>query len=171
MSYHVLVSYIRDMDRNQPTEGESLMIHLADAWLTVEKLLNGRLSAIAGISVAEYRLLRAISLSPQGRASRVALAGEVGLTPSAVTRALTPLETRGIVATTRSERDARQALAGITDSGIELLTTATSVVQETMADIVEGLSFSTTDLGELTAFLDGVTSAAGRPPRGRVSER
>jgi len=51
------------------------------------------------------------------------------------------------------------------------LTTATSVVQETMADIVEGLSFSTTDLGELTAFLDGVTSAAGRPPRGRVSER
>jgi len=40
----------------------------------------------------------------------VDLAAAVGLTPSAVTRALRPLEKLGCVATQKSERDARRSL-------------------------------------------------------------
>ncbi len=116
--------------------GQPLALALATAWHRIERQLDGPLGAITGISLAEYRLLRSLADSPHARASRVDLARAVGLTPSGVTRALRPLEKRGVVSSQRSERDARMALASLTESGRELLANASKVVDDAMNTVL-----------------------------------
>ena len=113
-----------------------LVLDLAAAWTAVERRASSALSAIRGISLAEYRLLAALAAAPGGRASRVDLARAVGLTPSAVTRALRPLEELGMVATVKHERDARQALATLTPAGRDLVADATGVLADTVAEVL-----------------------------------
>ncbi len=117
--------------------GQPLALALAAAWNRIERQLDGPLGAISGISLAEYRLLRSLADAPQARASRVDLAHAVGLTPSGVTRALRPLEKRGVVSSQRSERDARLALASLTKAGHELLTHASKVVDDAMNIVLQ----------------------------------
>jgi len=124
-----------------PTASEhrrSLAFALANAWTRLERSLDTNLSSIRGISFAEYRLLRELSSAPGARRSRVDLARAVGLTPSGVTRSLRPLERLKIVETERSERDARLALATLTDAGAELVTDATAVVDDVLSTLLRG---------------------------------
>ncbi len=107
----------------------------ADAWGAIERALNGGLGSIKGITYSEYRLLAAIAAGGDGGASRAQLAREVGLTPSAVTRALAPLAKLGMVTTDKHPRDARLAIAALTADGFELLDDATGVVHDTMSQI------------------------------------
>lgn len=120
-------------------EGRELVDALASAWGAIERRIGGRLAAFHGISLAEYRLLQALADAPNGRASRVDLARSVGLTPSAVTRALRPLETMAVVATIKNERDARLALATLTPAGQDLVEGAASVVSDEMAELSDAL--------------------------------
>jgi DNA-binding MarR family transcriptional regulator len=99
---------------------------------TLEKRLDRVLSGGRGISFSEYRLLRGLAAAPQGTASRVDLATAVGLTPSAVTRALKPLEKLGVVTTERSARDARQSLASLTPAGAELFREAHGMLEDVL---------------------------------------
>ena len=114
-----------------------LVLGLASAWGALERRLTGALSNIRGISLAEYRLLRA--LDQAGGSSRVELARAVGLTPSAVTRAIRPLEDLGMIKTVKNERDARLALATLTADGSELVDDATGVLNDAMVDIIESV--------------------------------
>ena len=109
----------------------------AAAWNRVEKRLDSSLGAIRGISLAEYRLLRALSDAPSAWASRVDLAHAIGLTPSGVTRALRPLEKLGLISTAKSKRDARLALASLTPAGQELVEDASAVVNDQMKIIMD----------------------------------
>lgn len=111
---------------------QALGLAFAAAWHRLERLLDHNLGAIRGISLAEYRLLRALADAPGSQASRVDLAHAVGLTPSGVTRALRPMEKLGIVSTAKSERDARLAIAALTAAGREVLDDASGVVDDTM---------------------------------------
>lgn len=111
---------------------QTLALTLAAAWNRLERRLDHSLGAIRGISLAEYRLLRALGDAPGSRASRVDLAEAVGLTASGVTRALRPMEKLGIVSTVRSKRDARLAIAALTQAGREVLDDASGVVDDTM---------------------------------------
>ena len=108
---------------------------------SLERRIDRALSAVKGISFAEYRLLDAIDASPAGAASRIDLADAVGLTPSGVSRALKPLDKLGVVESVRSGRDARHTLATLTPSGRELLADARQVLHDTatslMADDVD----------------------------------
>ncbi|MDW3220496.1 MAG: MarR family transcriptional regulator [Acidimicrobiales bacterium] len=119
------------------TPDQALVLAIADSWDRLLARLEGGLSHIAGISFAEYRLLRAIALTPGGRASRVDLADVTALSPSGVTRALRPLEKLGFVETQRGERDARLALASLTPAGEELVRNACGVVDDIAAALVE----------------------------------
>lgn len=110
----------------------TLLLTLLETAATLEKRLDRVLSAGRGISFSEYRLLRALAAAPQGTASRVDLATAVGLTPSAVTRALKPLEKLGVVSTERGARDARQSLASLTAAGAELFSEAHGMLQDTL---------------------------------------
>jgi DNA-binding MarR family transcriptional regulator len=131
----------------------SLVLELAAAWTAVERRVSASLAAIRGISLAEYRLLAALAAAPGARSSRVDLARAVGLTPSAVTRALRPLEELGMVDTVKHERDARQALATLTPAGRDLVADATEVLADTVADVLVAAPRVAAQRAELRALL------------------
>lgn len=137
-----------------PRTHDLQLVHaLAAAWTAVERRASSRLGAIHGISLGEFRLLHALAEAPQGRASRVELARAVGLTASAVTRALRPLERLGIVASIKNERDARLALATLTPAGAELVANAAVVVSELVTDLLAGAPLVEADRAGLIAML------------------
>jgi DNA-binding MarR family transcriptional regulator len=138
------------------SDEQQLALALADAWHRLEKKLDSNLGAIRGISLAEYRLLRALADAPGAWASRVDLAQSVGLTPSGVTRALRPMEKLGYVSTAKSKRDARLALATLTPAGNELVENASAVVNDTMKSIMERAPNVREQLKELIKVLGDV---------------
>ena len=103
---------------------------LHDAWGAVERRLNGSLGAVLGITYSEHRLLEAMGAGGDAGASRVDLAKAVGLTPSAVTRALRPLTKLGYVTSVAHPRDARMSIAKLTPSGEELLKNSTGLLND-----------------------------------------
>lgn len=94
----------------------------------IERRLDRALSCTKGVSFTEYHLLNELQEKYKGSATRVDLAEAVGLTPSAITRALKPLEKIGFVITKKSERDARRSLATLTAAGSDLLQDANQIV-------------------------------------------
>ena len=101
-----------------------------------------------GISFSEYRILKTLGSAGERGVARVDLAESVGLTASAVTRALRPLEKIGVVTTQKHERDARCSLASLTPAGLELLSDAESVV----ADALDSVSMKGLALDRLVAL-------------------
>ena len=136
------------------TTEQTLALAFAAAWNRLERRLDSSLGAIRGISLAEYRLLRALGDAPGSQASRVDLAQAVGLTPSGVTRALRPMEKLSIVSTVKSKRDARLAIAALTPAGRELLNDASGVVDDTMMTILKRSPELAERIEELTGLLD-----------------
>ncbi len=135
---------------------QRLALDFAAAWGRVERRLDHSLGAIRGISLAEYRLLRALGDAPNSQASRVDLAEAVGLTPSGVTRALRPMEKLGIVSTLKSKRDARLAIAALTPAGRDLLSDASGVVDDAMKTMARRLPDDGQGIAELLGFLDNI---------------
>jgi DNA-binding MarR family transcriptional regulator len=140
----------------QTSSEQTLALAFAAAWNRLERRLDHNLGAIRGISLAEYRLLRALGDAPGSQSSRVDLAQAVGLTPSGVTRALRPMEKLGIVSTVKSKRDARLALAALTPAGREVLDDASGVVDDTMQSMLKRTPELATRAGEITELLDGI---------------
>jgi len=140
----------------QTSSEQTLALTFAAAWNRLERRLDHSLAAIRGISLAEYRLLRALGEAPGSQASRVDLAQAVGLTPSGVTRALRPMEKLGIVSTVKSKRDARLAIAALTPAGRELLDDASGVVDDTMKAMLKRTPELASQAGEITELLDGI---------------
>jgi len=135
---------------------QTLALAFADAWNRLERRLDNSLGAIRGISLAEYRLLRALGDAHDSRASRVDLAQAVGLTPSGITRALRPMEKLGIVSTVKSKRDARLAIAALTPAGRELLNDSSGVVDDTMKTFLERSPKATAQLEEFVGLLEDI---------------
>jgi len=133
---------------------QTLALAFSAAWNRLERRLDKSLGAIRGISLAEYRLLRALDDAPGSQASRVDLAEAVGLTPSGVTRALRPMEKLSIVSTVKSKRDARLAIAALTPAGRELLDDASGVVDDTMKVLLKRSPEMTDKIADLTGLLD-----------------
>ncbi|XOV84597.1 MAG: MarR family winged helix-turn-helix transcriptional regulator [bacterium] len=119
------------MKNKQQKITENLILEFLDAAGAVERRLDSALSYTRGISFSEFRLLRTLALGNAAGSSRVDLAHSVGLTPSAVTRALKPMEKLGYVKTVSNERDARQSLAQLTEGGRVLLKDAEGVFHDT----------------------------------------
>jgi DNA-binding MarR family transcriptional regulator len=142
--------------KTQSTTEQTLLFTFAAAWDRLEKRLDSSLSSIRGISLAEYRLLKAMGDAPASQASRVDLAQAVGLTPSGVTRALRPMEKLGIVSTVKSKRDARLAIAALTPAGRELLNDAASVVDDSMQTMLKRAPKLRAKLGDMVDMLDGI---------------
>ena len=132
---------------------QTLALTFSASWNRLERRLDKNLGAIRGISLAEYRLLRALSDAPASQASRVDLAEAVGLTPSGVTRALRPMETLSIVSTVKSKRDARLTIAALTPTGRELLDDASGVVDDTMKALLKRSPEMADKIVELTELL------------------
>ena len=139
---------------NQSTKEQTLSLTFAAAWNRLERRLDSSLGSIRGISLAEYRLLRALADAPNSQASRVDLAHSVGLTPSGVTRALRPMEKLGIVSTVKSKRDARLAIAALTPAGREVVNDASGVVDDSVKAMLARSPKITDQLDEMIELLE-----------------
>lgn len=127
---------------------EATILQFLEAAAYLERRLDRALSATRGVSFSEYRLLSALSGVTGNGIPRIDLANAVGLTASAVTRALKPLEKIGLVTTQKSQRDARQSLAVITPAGLDLLVDAQGVLR----DMFKRLFINTLNEKEIAEF-------------------
>src|SRR5580658_10427308 len=98
-----------------PTDAVETMLALAAAHARAVRALEVR-----GLSFAELRLLVPLRGAETGRRP-TELAHELHLTASGVTRALLPLERRGIIERRKDANDARASLALLTRAGRALL--------------------------------------------------
>jgi len=132
------------------TANTKLIFSLLKSASTIERRLDRALSCTKGVSFTEYYLLIELRDRYNGSATRVDLANAVGLTPSAITRALKPLEKIGFVVTEKSERDARRSLATLSDAGHELIKDAQQIVH----DEIEQLNLPATGTGATLTLLN-----------------
>lgn len=109
-----------------------------------------------GLSVTELALLRAIEGTKDHRARPTDLAGELHLTASGVTRALLPLEKRGIVKRVADESDGRVSFATLTPAGRTLVADATATAAELSEKLMKRLSLGQTR--QLIRLLEDIAS-------------
>lgn len=131
---------------------KQIVFALLKAASHIERKLDRSLACTKGVSFTEYHLLNELQTQYSGSATRVDLASAVSLTPSAITRALKPLEKIGYVKTIKSERDARRSIAKLTEAGKELLEDATKIVN----DEINTMTLPTTNRAEVLDMLNRV---------------
>jgi DNA-binding MarR family transcriptional regulator len=117
-----------------PTDAVETLLALSAAYARAVRVLEVR-----GLSFAELRLLVPLRAADSGRRP-TELAHELHLTASGVTRALLPLERRGIVERRRDAADARASLALLTPAGRTLLDEALDEAGERAARLLRRLS-------------------------------
>lgn len=115
------------------TEHTSMIFSLLAAAGRIERRFDRKISMTSGISFTEYRLLKALQTEHDGIATRVDLANTINLTPSAVTRALKPLEKIGYINAEKSARDARQSLASLSSAATVVLANSDKLIQDEIA--------------------------------------
>jgi DNA-binding MarR family transcriptional regulator len=97
-----------------------------------------------GLSLSELTLLRAIGAKPEHKARPTELARELHLSASGVTRALLPLEKRGIVRREPDPDDGRASFATLTGAGSELVEDASKTAAEAADKFMHRLSLGQT---------------------------
>jgi DNA-binding MarR family transcriptional regulator len=111
-------------------------LRLAKAHAALVRRFDGRLGTFHGLSFGDFILLLNLSRATGGKLRRVDLASQLGLTASAVTRALIPLERIGLVTRQRDLRDARIGYAVLTKSGQRVLEEAMRTAEEVSEDVI-----------------------------------
>lgn len=90
--------------------------------------------SVHGLSYTDFMLLHLLASDAEGKTRRIDLASRIGLTPSGVTRLLSPLEKNGLVGRESNARDARVSYVVLTETGqrvyIEAKVTAEAVALE-----------------------------------------
>ena len=119
----------------------------------VNRLLDGKLGALHGLSFVDFNVLLELSAQPQGRLRRVDLAEKLGVTQSAITRILIPLEKIGLITREHDARDARVGYAAITKTGRRICREALETADELAQRVCAAQS---TELSALHATLSRV---------------
>ena len=134
----------------------NVCLALARTFASLTRRFDGRLGSLHGISFSDFAILLELSRASDARLRRVDLAGQLGLTASAVTRALIPLEKVGIVRRESDANDARVSYATLTSAGRRILEEAAET-----ADMIsrEVLPDGARQLNDLAKSLDRI---AGR---------
>ncbi|MBB1138465.1 MarR family winged helix-turn-helix transcriptional regulator [Myroides sp. WP-1] len=73
--------------------------------------------SVHGLSYTDFMLLHLLASNSENKMRRIDLASRIGLTPSGVTRLLSPLEKNGLVGRERNARDARVSYVILTETG------------------------------------------------------
>jgi DNA-binding MarR family transcriptional regulator len=115
------------------------LLRLSKAHASAVRQLETRLAAHHGLSFSELRLLRAIAARDR-RLRPTDLAAELEVTPSGVTRAVLPLEKRGIVRREIDAGDARVSRVILTAAGHTLLDHACATAAESATRLMRRLS-------------------------------
>jgi len=115
-------------------------LRLARAHAALVRRFDGRLGTLHGLSFGDFLILLHLSQAPAGRLRRVDLAEHVGVTASAVTRSLIPLEKIGLVERQPDPRDARVGYATLTRAGHRLFKEALHSAEIISEDVVPAAS-------------------------------
>jgi DNA-binding MarR family transcriptional regulator len=102
----------------------------------LSRRIDGRLGSLHGISFADLAILLTLGRAPGGRLRRIDLADQLGLTASAVTRALIPLQKIGLVSRRADSSDARVSYASLTAAGRRVLTESLETAELLSRDIL-----------------------------------
>jgi DNA-binding MarR family transcriptional regulator len=89
-----------------------------------------------GLGFSDFVVLYQLNTAPEGKLRRVDLADQMGITASAVTRILLPLEKIGLISREADARDARVAYAAITPAGQLLLQDALATAERISDEII-----------------------------------
>ena len=116
----------------------SLLVSRTNAELA--RRLDRRLGALHGLSFVDYNVLGELAADSSGKLRRVDLAENLGLTQSAVTRILLPLEKIGLVSRHPDPHDARVGYAALTKTGRVLYEQATETAEETCGEMLSGIT-------------------------------
>jgi DNA-binding MarR family transcriptional regulator len=139
-----------------------LCVRLGQAQAFLTKRFDRALSSSHGVSYGDYLILAHLWRAPYGRLRRVDLAAAVGLSASGVTRALGPLERRGLVERQPNPRDARVAYASLTDAGRVLVADVETVAARVAGHSTLDAGWGTDHRDLLVELLDGL-GAIGLP--------
>jgi DNA-binding MarR family transcriptional regulator len=127
------------MDRasvNPISDGLECLLALARIQAMLTRRADSRLGTLHGLSFADFTVLLHLGRAPGQRLRRVDLAAEVGVTASAVTRTLIPLEKIGLVTRQPDPRDARVGYATLTRTGLRVLTEALESAETLSEDLL-----------------------------------
>lgn len=91
---------------------------------------------IHGISFSDFVILSLLYQSADGKMRRIDLADKIGLTASAITRILLPMEKTGWVTRLANERDARVSYVVLTAAGRQLFEDAEKTANEIALEII-----------------------------------
>ena len=121
------------------TDAMEALLALATAHALASRALEAQ-----GLSFQELRLLLVLRAASAPGRRPTELAHELHLSPSGVTRALLPLEKRGIVERQRDPNDARASLTALTPVGCTLVDEAVNVAGDRAAKLLRRLSVGQT---------------------------
>jgi DNA-binding MarR family transcriptional regulator len=131
-------------------------LRLAKAHATLVRRFDRRLGTLHGLSLGDFILLLNLSTAPGGKLRRIDLAEKLGLSASAVTRSLIPLERIGLVTRQRDLRDARVGYALLTKAGQRVLQESISSAEVVSEDAIpEKNSPRLRSLSELLSQIGG----------------
>jgi DNA-binding MarR family transcriptional regulator len=117
-----------------------------DEVFAAQRRLRGRdAKTVDGISFAQFRLLRMLSLGGPMPSSR--LAATLGLSPASVTQMLDGLERRGLVDRSRSEHDRRVVTVALTAEGRRRAEARRAEQRRVFEAVFAGLSDEEVDCG------------------------
>lgn len=121
-------------------EASDAILQLAATYAGAAKVLDARLGAHHGLSYAEVRLLATLASAPDSSMRPGEIASHLSVTPSGVTRAVIPLQKRGIVVREPDSRDARAGRVRLSPAGRQLAADAARTVDEISAALLRRLS-------------------------------
>lgn len=131
-------------------------LHVAKAHAALIRRFDGPLGTLHGVSFSDFILLLQLDRAPGAKLRRVDLAEKLGITPSAVTRALIPLERIGLVTRQRDLRDARVGYAVLTKAGQRVLQEAMGTAELIGEDVIPATGVAQLDrLSELLMQIGG----------------
>ncbi len=136
---------------NDSSESLEFCLRLTRAYATLTRRLDTALSNLHGLSFSDFMILYYLDRAPETRLRRIDLAERLGVTASAVTRSLLPLEKLGLVARQPDPRDARVGYASLTASGQQLLRYALVSVQPIAKEAIQ--TVPTEQIGVFSALL------------------
>jgi DNA-binding MarR family transcriptional regulator len=111
-------------------------LRLAKAHAALVRRFDRRLGTLHGLSFGDFILLLNLSSAPGEKLRRIDLAEKLGLSASAVTRSLIPLERIGLVKRQRDLRDARIGYAVLTKTGQRVLQESMRSAEEVSEDAI-----------------------------------
>lgn len=120
------------------------LLRLANAHAAAARMLDAKIGGHHGLSFAELRLLRAVAAAPAEGLRPTELAAALEVSPSGATRAVLPLEKRGIVARKADPADARASRITLTAAGRTLTSQASTTAAEGAARLLRRLSLGQT---------------------------